>query len=544
MAQVPFDIDTLPFLAETDAGESVQTVCLTVLAHPEANMVGARAFLADYRGGWSLPLSRLAPDFEQLDGKRQPLADTYVSRQPTTLAWRPDGQQGGAVLLTPPPESKVLVAGEPLLAPRLLPEALLHSGVAIELSNRTAVLLHLRAWPTPQPDLGLVGDSEALGTIREQIQQAAPFDVPVLLTGETGVGKELVARALHQASPRRQGPWVAVNVAEIKADTAASVLFGHVRGAFTGATQDHDGLFAQADGGTLFLDEIGEMAPDVQAMLLRVVETGELLRLGAKKGRQINVRVIAASDRSLDENGPLRAPLFYRLAGFRIHMPPLRERLDDLGPLLLHFRDEELRRNHLEHLHAWFPAPLVARLARHTWPGNARELRNLVQTLVIGAQRSERLGKGFDLESWLSARTSFEKTPKPPIPIPHANTPPEFPTLTHTTPKPQPGPLTDEALATALARNHWSLVATARQLGIARSTLYLAIERSPTLRKAADVPVEELERLTQETGGRVDQMAELLRVSPRGLRIALRSAGIAVRHSGEQHADDWGGPDA
>ncbi len=497
------DIDTQPFPPDGGDDATQRGPCLTILAHPEREMVGARAFVGQLQQGRIAELSRLVPEFTTADGQlTQPIGDPYASRQPTLLTWR-----DGLVLTPCVGGSRVVVAGQPLTLPRHIDLSALERGVVLEISNRTVLLLHLRALPQAVAACGLIGGSEALDNVRQQIALAAPLAVPVLVTGETGVGKELVARALHETSPRRDGPWVAVNVAEITAETAASALFGHVRGAIAGATQDHDGLFAQANGGTLFLDEVGEMAPDVQAMLLRVLETGEVQRLGDHRVRKVDVRVVAATDQDLDERSLLRTPLLYRLAGYRVRVPALRQRLEDLGALLAHFRDEELALAGRPTGQAWMPAGLVAQLATHKWPGNARELRNLVRTLVIQADGDERLGTSFSLEAWLGAHRTTG--PQPPM----ANL--------------ETSALTDDAVATALARNRWSLTATARELGIARSTLYLLIDRSRTLRTAGDVTPAELRAAQERAGGDIDAMAQLLHVSPRGLRLALRGAGIA-----------------
>ena len=512
------EIDTLPFGADGNTPVPLRPVCLTVLSHPQPEMIGARAFLTTLEQDRVSAFSRLTPDFTSLDGRLvQPLAEPYVSRKPTLVSWR-----DGLVLTPPEGESRVVVADQPLTLPRRIEWDALEYGVVVQVSNRTALLLHRRALPKSQPGCGLVGGSEALETVRQQIVRVAPFPVPVLIVGETGVGKELVARALHDASPRHAGPWVAANVAEIKADTAASVLFGHVRGAFTGASQDYDGLFARADGGTLFLDEIGEMAQDVQAMLLRVLETGEVQRLGDRRVRKVDVRVVAATDQDLDERGQLRSPLLYRLAGYQVRVPPLRQRLDDIGALCGHFCQEETARSGQGGPLPWIPADLIAQLVRHKWPGNARELRNLVRTLVIQADGDERLGRGFSLPAWLSQHQT-------PVSLPPVVAP-ELPQLD------------DATVTTALARNNWNLTATARELGIARSTLYVYIDRSMTLRTAGDVPPVELRAALEKTGGDVDRMAQLLRVSPRGLRLALRATGIGDAGSDAENRDDGDDP--
>lgn len=495
------NVDTLTSMVEPEGSPSSDRVCLTVLTHPEPELIGARAFLPEIQVGRVASLSRLTPEFTApVSGVVRPLADLYASRQPTLLSWR-DG-----VVLTPQVSgSRVVVAGHALTESRRIPTAELRPGVVIELSGQTSLLLHLRSQPESVMPLGLVGHSEQMDSVRWRAMRAAMADVPVLLTGETGVGKELIARALHQAGPRRDGPWIAFNVAEIQPETAASVLFGHVRGAFTGANHDHEGLFARAHGGTLFLDEIGDMAPDVQAMLLRVLETGELQRLGDRQARKVDVHVVAATDQLTDGPGALRSQLLYRLAGFHLHVPPLRDRPEDLGPLVAHFLAQEVRRTGSPP-ETWLPAPLMHRLVNHRWPGNVRELRNLLRTLLIHAGGREKLGQGVDLNEILGEPSAL---------------PPRL-----SGEEPRTGPLTDEDLAAALLRNHWSMAATARDLNIARSTLYVAIDRSTTLRKAADIPETELRAAADATGNQVDEMAALLQASPRGIRLIMRSLGL------------------
>jgi DNA-binding NtrC family response regulator len=195
----------------------------------------------------------------------------------------------------------------------------------------------------------------------------------VLLDGQSGVGKEVIARAIHEASKVASGPWVPLNCGAIPRELVASELFGHKRGAFTGATEPRRGAFQQADGGTLFLDEIGELPLDVQPMLLRCLENGEVRQLGAERWDQVRVRIIAATNRDLSEEvrqGRFREDLFYRLAVVRVHIPALSERPEDVVQLAEHFA----KRAAIEPL----PAEVMGQLTRRPWPGNARELRNVV----------------------------------------------------------------------------------------------------------------------------------------------------------------------
>ena len=218
----------------------------------------------------------------------------------------------------------------------------------------------------------LVGESPVMQTFRARLLRVARADVPVLIQGETGSGKELAARAVHQASTRSQGPFVAENCGAFSDGVLASELFGHERGAFTGAQARRRGLFEQASGGTLFLDEVAEMSPRVQVMLLRVLQEGTLRRVGGETSVSVDVRVVAATHRDLRtmvEAGTFREDLYYRLAGATLRVPPLRERSGDLEPLVRRFLEETPGPR------PW-PDPAAWRLLHaHAWPGNVRQLR-------------------------------------------------------------------------------------------------------------------------------------------------------------------------
>ncbi|GAA6118906.1 sigma-54 dependent transcriptional regulator [Acidovorax sp. FG27] len=224
----------------------------------------------------------------------------------------------------------------------------------------------------------LVGISEAMREVHKRIGLAAASDAPVLIEGETGTGKELVARALHRHSPRAGGPFVALNCAAIPKELLESELFGHVKGAFTGAAADRPGCFRAADGGVLLLDEIGDMALDVQAKLLRALQEGEVTPLGSHRPVKVRVRVLAATHRDLAaavRDGRFREDLRFRLDVLHIVLPPLRERLADIVPLAEHF----LRRAAAPQPPKRLSADAARALLDHTWPGNVRELRNAME---------------------------------------------------------------------------------------------------------------------------------------------------------------------
>jgi len=229
----------------------------------------------------------------------------------------------------------------------------------------------------------LLGDSPQMQAVHNLIRRMASTDASVLILGESGTGKELVARQLHNQGPRSEGPFIAVNCAAIPANLLESELFGHVRGAFTGATRNHQGKFEQANGGTLFLDEIGELPTELQPKLLRVLQEKEVTPVGGKT-RPIDLRVVAATNRNLEQEvqaGSFREDLYYRLAVLPLTLPPLREREEDIPLLAQHFLDRFGRGRSL----SLSPDALNA-LQRYPWPGNVRELVNLMERLAVLAK--------------------------------------------------------------------------------------------------------------------------------------------------------------
>ena len=228
-----------------------------------------------------------------------------------------------------------------------------------------------------------VGSSTAMQSVYDQIERVAPTDSTVLVTGETGTGKELAARTVHQLSRRSRQPFLPVNCGAVPPNLIESEIFGHERGSFTGAAARHAGMFERADGGTLFLDEITEMPIELQVKLLRIIETGEVLRVGGTRPLKVDVRVVAASNRTLDQavaEGRLREDLLYRLMVFPIRLPPLRERVSDIELLASGFLADL---NGSSSNPKYFAPATVEMLRRHHWPGNVRELRNVVERAFI-----------------------------------------------------------------------------------------------------------------------------------------------------------------
>jgi DNA-binding NtrC family response regulator len=323
----------------------------------------------------------------------------------------------------------------------------------------------------------LVGATPSMRAIFHLLRKVAPKDVAIVITGETGTGKEVVARAIHEASGRRDKPFVAINCAEANVTLLEDELFGHVRGAFTGAVAEHAGVFEQADGGTLFLDEFGDMPPEMQGKMLRALETARIRRLGSGKERKVDVRVIAATNVDLEakiNRGAFRMDLLYRVNKVRVQLPPLRDRLEDL-PLLVGQLLTDLGRRDV----ALDERALRALQARD-WPGNVRELRNVLEVALADSEGGE-----------LSLDEAFRHMPQ--LRVPRSSGP----------------------LDSVLARMTWP--AAKQEL---RRRYFTA--------------------LFGECRGNISQMAKRALVQRAAVREALRKINLGVEHDDEDEENDEG----
>ncbi len=509
----------------------VRHAALTILYHPDVRRAGERAILGGLTPGRPVSLSRLEPAFEPpyRSGAR-PLLDRCISRSPLLVTREPNGT---ITLSLRGSRTRLVVEGVPVPQARTFTPEEVERGAVFELADRVVLLLHtLPALlpPYSAERLGLIGESEGIQRVRHEIRRVADLEVPVLLRGETGTGKELVARAIHQASPRRDGPCLSVNMGAIPPSLATSELFGAVKGSYTNSVRDHLGFFQRAHGGTLFLDEIGEASPEVQVMLLRVIETGEVQRVGAPGLQKVDVRLIAATDADLEdaiETGRFRAPLLHRLSGYELMIPPLRERRDDFGRLFCHFLAEELRAIGEEHrlippedtTPLWLPTSVVARLARYSWPGNIRQLHNTVRQVVIASRASETVEIGPQIERLLREVASPpEAESAAPAPPPRRRA--------EAGDYRSPAEVTETELLEALRSHRWEVKPAAEHLGVSRPSLYLLIDKFPSIRKAVDLTREEILEARQACGGSLEAMVDHLEVSKKGLLQRMTQLGI------------------
>lgn len=330
---------------------------------------------------------------------------------------------------------------------------------------------------------GIVTQSPVMEQVLEMVGKVAESAVPVLVLGETGTGKEMVARLVHTASPRRAGPFIAQNCAALPAELLESELFGYRRGAFTGATADKKGLFEIAHGGTLFLDEIGDMPPGLQTKLLRVLQDGEVRALGATEGRRFDVRIVAATNADLRQrvaDGRFREDLFYRISVFPITLPPLRERIGD-AVVLAEYLLSQMTEAQAKGITA-ITDQAASVLARYPFPGNVRELRNILERAVILCPQGAPVGLA-ELPAEIVGFAAPEPSPPPAAPASAAED--DAAALRETVRRYEA-----VAIADALRANGGNRTRTAAALGLSRRTLQEKIARYGLGRSAADASAE------------------------------------------------------
>ena len=552
-------LTTLQSPAQKGRKKVAQVMLLTVLSHPDPRRIGERAALTELDMLGSAELARGAPRFSPPGSpwNDRPLDDPFLSRKP----WRLSVAANGLELIRGRSSTELVLDGEPLDEVGYVDADALTRGVTLELAGRVCLLLHqmpessLTAGDSGPPDREMIGASDGILRVRSALQRVADLEVPVLVRGESGTGKELVARALHRQSRRASKPFIAIDLGGLSPALASAELFGHAKGAFTGAHGAREGFFRAADGGTLFLDEVGEATPEIQAMLLRVLETREVLPVGSHRAVPVDVRLIAATDAHLEakvERGEFKEPLLHRLAAYVVELPPLRERRDDIGRLFVHLARPILRELGEEaflerpaiQTEPWIPADLMASLAREAWSGNIRQLANVIRQLVIDSRGQGQLQASRQVKALFSSKApkpAEEPTPSmpaeppqladppPPAPLrtqPSADDPPsDRPAKTPNAYR-RPSKISDDELEEAMFLCDFEPASAARHLGIGRPSLYKLVRRHPTLRLASDIAKEELVEVLEAVDGDLTDAALRLSVSRRALGRRLTQLGL------------------
>ena len=510
--------DSTTKVHETESGSDVPVKypTLTIASHSDLDRIGDRFVFEPMA---TVALSRNEPTFRSRRGTDRALDDDYISRTPIFL----ESDALGNLRLEPNGRKSIFVNGQPLLAPQTFSHAALKRGLRLELTGRICLLIH-ETDPTQNDNtdhLGLVGESTGIARVRSDVQKVADLDVPVLIRGESGSGKELIANALHAASKRSDRPLIAVNMGALSPNLAAAELLGSVRGAYTGSAGDRPGYFRSAHKGTLFLDEIGETALEIQALLMRVLETGQVFPVGSSRGLPVDVRLFAATDANLENmarDGAFKAPLLHRLGAYEIWVPPLRRRRDDIMRLFIHFARGMLDKIRIPVSHKpWIPAKLAARLLMYHWPGNVRQLRNVVNQLIIDNRGLPQLSIGPRVERLLDASEPDGE---------HAADPKTNHKIVGSSQRRKPGQISAEELQNVLAANDWEPARAARALGISRSSIYNLFKKYEVMRKVDDLTPSEIQTALEQSEASIESAAAKLSVSVHGLRRKMKALGL------------------
>jgi two-component system nitrogen regulation response regulator GlnG len=520
MGPTNIDDSTLDSPRASASYDSDEQLALMIAWHPDPSRVGELATLFGPGESGVLMLNRHEPSFRAAGGAASgPLATPWVSRVPIRL----ELSSSGELSLSAPEAAQAFLDEAPLARREVRGATELQRGVRLRLGEYVLLWLGTfrRLFAARQGLPGVVGRSAAMQRLELEVRRIADLNEPVLVRGESGTGKELVAAALHQLSPRARGPYVCLNMAAIPASVAASELFGHGKGAFTGASLARAGYFARASSGTLFLDEIGQTAPEVQPVLLRVLESKVIQPIGGEL-RPVDVRVVAATDSDLEQavaEGKFQAPLLRRF-GYPLVVPPLRERIEDVPELFVTFlREAAQAMNEPSLLDAaergrapLIAADFVSKLLAYGWPSNVRELRTLARRVaLLGRERTP-----VSTEEALAA-LSVSAPAKSPEVVRAARS------------GARAQELSEAELVHALREHGFGVDATAKALGVSRSWLHDRLNQLNGVRKGKDLRAEEIERALRDAGGDVALAAAALNVSLRALKLQIARLGISPR---------------
>ena len=565
--------------------------CAEILYHYELDLIGLVTGPELFLRGEPVTIGRENPAFYPLDGtsRASTLRDPCISRQQFTVQWRAhlgcfevevSSESRRPVSLL---QSAPTLEGNTFRLIKIEGSKVVEPGSIIAIGDRALLLLDRRPYRAEDISrMGMIGEHEALWKVRDEILGAARFQRPVLIRGETGTGKELAAQAIHEGSERRDGPFLVVNCGAIPENLVESVLFGHKKGAFTGADKDSKGLFRAADGGSLFLDEIGELPMGLQQRLLRTLQEGTVMPVGSYREEQADVRVIAATNRDLlqeVQDNRFREDLYYRLAAHTIVLPTLRERDSDVPRLFMHFF-RPLRDEHPELARLWRPVdafvpptPLAffAELLVEDWQGNIRQLRNVAEVTA----RVNLCDGNFVMPRWRSVTPG--NTLSPPFatldPLSAGVEPPRNRAISTSTAPARAEPLApihdavltrvtesigasratitklvpssdlidlsqdpgddfdtlaneieglvSDNLRLLLERYDYNQTHVANELVISRTTL-VKLMQTLNFPRPRDLDAEVIQSAYAQSGGDLGAMASALRVSTRGLRLRIK----------------------
>ncbi len=508
---------TLPSVAQQlQQGSAPEDLLLTVIFHPDMRRIGQVARVPRKAGLAPWVLGRRSPQFSGCGLPPAPLDEAHISRQAVELDF--SGAQltlnrfGGS--------SRCRCGEEEVFNSTTIGQERLRAGVPLVLSHSVVLMLRLtsRQEALPVADCAdeadmaeIIGSSAAMATLRREIKAVAASDFDVLVRGETGSGKELVARAIHAASHRQARPLVSVNMAAIPEELAAAALFGSARGAFTGADRANPGYFRQAEGGSLLLDEIGDTPASLQPLLLRALQQREVQAVGGAIV-PVNVRVISATDADLESPAQgFKSALHHRLAMAEISVPPLRERPEDIGELCRYFLQRSapgLGREAVlpspttdaRHIAVW--ANLFFLFSRYHWPGNVRQLENFVRQLLLDSAQTPQLNRRLLATLTADGKSSQKKGTA--VRSRHMRD------------------ISDAEFEAAMVAQRFEAQAVARQLGVSRTSVYRRIESSSRYRLATQIPAAELRSALHAAQGDVDVVAQRLQVSATSLRRHAR----------------------
>jgi two-component system nitrogen regulation response regulator GlnG len=515
---------TLPAVAASNAGNyGAEELLATIVFHPDTARIGEQGALP--LAGRPFTLGRLEPVFSSAAGTRGlSLGDKYISRRALECEW----QDSSLVVRRLPDSSRCRLAAQEVDEPIKLEPVQLRAGVPLLLAH--SVVLLLRMAPSARPEVDsdpaceLLGSSRYMRELRRQLRQVAASDLDLLICGETGTGKELVANTVHRASRRSKGPLVAVNMAAIPGGLAAAALFGSRKGAYTGAERAGLGYFEQAQGGTLFLDEVGDAPVEIQPQLLRALQQREIQQVGGPV-RPVELRVISATDAAVDGAGcGFSSALRHRLAACEIQLRPLRGHPEDIGELTWHFLQQAAQEQGKEGvlpnsqacpqtIAAW--AELFYQFLVFRWPGNVRQLLNFANQVIVASEDRPVLP------------ASVLRALREPVPEPSPGRDDVAAMQASETRSGATRSIHDiaaEEFDRVLEENLFEFAPAARQMRVSRQSIYRRIDNSPRHRRASQVPLPEVRAALAAADGDVAAAALQLRVSASGLRARLRAA--------------------